>query len=153
MNKIGKSFVLLTLAAVLMAPRPSAAEGALAVGTSGDVAADGIAIGDAINEATPEEAAASALAYCRGKNNHKTAPNAVPHCQIVGAFRRQCDAYALDPANKTPGAGWAIAATKDAAESQALANCQTAAGASRSQFCKVIASRCDKKDTGHWPYK
>jgi hypothetical protein len=153
MNKIGSVLIALTMAAVVMAPRPSGAEGALAVGTTGDVAQDGIAIGDAINYATPEEASASALAYCRGKNNYKTAPNAVPHCQIVGTFKRQCDASALDPANKTPGAGWAIAATKDAAESQALANCQTAAGASRSQFCKVIASRCDKKDTGHWLLK
>jgi hypothetical protein len=153
MNKIGSVVIALTLAACLMAPQPGVAEGALAVGTTGDVAKDGIAIGDAVNYSTPEEAATSALAHCRGKNNFKTAPRAVPLCQIIGNFKRQCDASALDPANKTPGVGWAIAATKEEAESKALANCQAAAGASRAQFCKVLTSDCDRKDTGTWPPK
>jgi hypothetical protein len=147
MNKIGSILIALTLAAFVMGPKPGIAEGALAVGSTGNVAEDGIAIGDATNYATPEGATATALAHCRGKNNYKTAPKAVALCQIVGTFRRQCDASALDPANRTPGAGWAIAATKEEAESQALAKCEAAAGASRSGSCKIISSACDKKDT------
>ena len=147
MNKIASVLIALTTAISLIGPKPSIAEGALAVGSTGNVAKDGIAIGEATNYATRELATASALAYCRGKNNLKAVPNAVAFCQIVGTFTRQCDASALDPANHTPGAGWAIAATKEAAESQALANCQATAGASRSQFCKIINSLCDTKDT------
>lgn len=147
MNKIAPVLIALTTAISLMGPKPSVAESALAIGSTGNVAKDGIAIGEAINYATREQAAASALAYCRGKSNLKTAPNAIPFCQIVGTFTRQCYAFALDPANRTPGAGWAIAAIKEAAESQALANCRATAGASRSQFCKIINSRCDTKDT------
>jgi len=147
MNKIGSVLIALTLVACLMGPRPGAAEGALAVGSTGNVAKDGIAIGDATNYATREAAVASALAYCRGRNNARIAPNAAALCQIVATFTRQCGASALDRANHTPGAGWAIAATKEAAESQALANCQAAAGASRSQFCKIFTSFCDTKDT------
>jgi Domain of unknown function (DUF4189) len=147
MNKTASVLIALTIAISLMGPKPGVAEGALAVGSTGNVVKDGIAIGEATNYATREQAAASALAYCRGKSNLKTAPNAVPFCKVVGTFTRGCDATALDPANRTPGAGWAIAATKEAAESQALANCQATAGASRSQFCKIINSHCDTKDT------
>src|SRR5580704_1746390 len=89
MNKIFAILIALTLAALLIGPKPSVAEGALAVGTTGNVATDGIAIGDATNYATREEAAARALAYCRGKNNMKTAPQAVALCEIVGTIPRQ----------------------------------------------------------------
>jgi hypothetical protein len=153
MNRIAAVLIALMLPVCLTGPTRSFAEGALAVGSTGNVAEDGIAIGDAVNYSTPESAAATALANCRGRNNHRTAPKAVPLCHIVGNFRRQCDASALDPANRTPGAGWAIAATKEEAESQALANCQAAAGASRSQFCRIISSQCDKKDTNTTPPK
>jgi hypothetical protein len=153
MNHIGTVLVALILAVSLIGPKPSAAEGALAIGTTGNVAEDGIAVGHAVNYLTREQAVASALFYCRGKNNHRIAPKAVPFCEIVGTFKRQCTASALDPANRTPGAGWATAATKEEAESQALANCQAVAGASRREFCKVTMSDCDTKDTGVWPPK
>jgi hypothetical protein len=147
MKKLGSILIALTLAACLIGPRPSVAEGALAVGSTGDVAKDGIAIGDATNYATRQDATASALVYCRGRNNSRIAPKAAVLCQIVATFTRQCGASALDRANHTPGFGWAIAATKEAAESQALANCQATAGASRSQSCKIFTSFCDTKDT------
>ncbi len=146
MNKFGSVMIALTLAACLMKPQPGVAEGALAVGSTGDVAKDDIAIGNATNYATREGAAARALAYCRGRNNARTAPKAAVLCRIVATFTRQCGASALDPANHTPGAGWAIAATKEAAESQALANCRATAGTSRSQSCKIINTFCDTKD-------
>jgi hypothetical protein len=139
MNKIG--FVLFALTfATLIGLHPSAAEGALAVGTTGNVGADGIAIGDGFNYATRQDAIDRALAECHAQSS---APKATPSCQIVGTFARQCAAAALDPAAGTPGAGGAIAPTQQAANSQALANCQATAGANRRKFCKITQSDCD----------
>lgn len=139
MNKIGSMLIVLTLATPLIGPIPSAAESALAIGSTGNVVKDGIAMGDGYNAPTREVAIAKALAECGAFN----APKARPYCQIVGTFTGQCDAIALDPKPGTPGVGWAIAATKEVAESQALANCQVTAGPSRRQFCAAQFSHCD----------
>ena len=143
MKKIGIVLFALTLAAPLIGSNPGAAEGALAIGTTGNVANDGIALGTGYNYATRQGAIDRALAECRGRTD---APKATPFCQIVGTFTRQCAATALDPKAGTPGAGWAIAASQQKANSQALANCRATAGANRRQFCKVDTSECDTRD-------
>jgi hypothetical protein len=105
MIKIGCAVAL-----VVMAGAAARADGALAVGSTADVAKDGIAIGTSINYKTPEAA----------------------------------DQAALDPKDGTPGAGWAIAATKALAEQRAMANCQITAGDSRRDFCRIEESKCDE---------
>lgn len=142
MNKIGSALFALALAAPLLAPNPSAAKGALAVGSTGNVTKDGISLGDGYNYSTTQGAEERAMAEC-----HKFGgPNSRANCMIVATFKGQCDAIALDPARGTPGAGWAIAEDMKTAESRALANCQATAGASRRPFCKITLSHCDTHD-------
>ena len=93
------------LMAMVAASSPAAADGALAVGSTSDVAKDGIA---------------------------------------VGTFKGECYAVSFDPKPGTPGAGWAIAATKETAEERALENCKATAGAARREFCKIEESKCDE---------
>jgi hypothetical protein len=116
-------------------------EGALAVGSTGNVTKEGIAFGTAINSKTREQAVATAMEYCR---KYASAPKASLHCQLVGAFKRQCYAVALDPKAGTPGAGWSIAPDQATAEQRAIATCKTSAGKNRAQFCVVQKSKCDE---------
>jgi hypothetical protein len=122
---------------------PAAAEGALAVGASGNVAKDGIALGGAIDKPTKQEAIDQALATCR---KYDGAPKMAALCRIVATFTRECFATAFDPKAGTPGVGWAIGPDKPTAEERALAACQATAGASRRQFCKASQSYCDTHD-------
>jgi hypothetical protein len=137
MKKIG----LAIFAFALTAPSLAAADGALAVGATGDVVKDGIAMGDGYNYPSPQEAMDRALAECRKPGGAAT--TALNNCMIVATFKGQCDATALDPQSGTPGAGWAIAEDQTTAESRAIANCQATAGAARRQFCKIMHSNCD----------
>lgn len=133
--------IALTAVAALAASPHAGADGALAIGSTADVAHDGIAVAAAINFKTPEEATEAALQSCR---NFKSAPKAAATCQSVGTFKGQCYAISFDPRRGVPGAvGWAIAATKAQAEQQALAKCKAAA-ASRGAFCKIQESKCDE---------
>src|ERR1700736_3776060 len=127
MIKVGCAVVL-----VLMAGAAARADGALAVGSTADVAKDGIAIGTSINYKSPEEAEAAAMERCKG---YKPAPKAAAQCRSVGSFKSECYAISFDPKDGTPGAGWAIAATKAVAEQRAMANCQITAGEGRRDFC------------------
>src|SRR5882672_7684414 len=114
--------VLLVLAAtVIGASVPASAEGALAVGSTSNVSKDGIAFGTAVNYKSNGEARSAALDKCRG---YKPAPKAAAECQLVGSFKRECWAIAMDPKPGTPGAGWAIASTKATAEQRALDACK-----------------------------
>ena len=122
---------------------PAAAEGALAVGASGNVAKDGIALGGAIDKPTKQAAIDQALETCR---KYDGAPKMAALCRIVATFTRECFATAFDPKAGTPGVGWAVGPTKAAAEERALAACQTTAGAARRKFCKLEQSFCDTHD-------
>jgi hypothetical protein len=64
MNKIRIVFALI-LAGPLVEPNPSSAVGASAVGTTGDIAADGVAVGLGHNDKTREGAAERASAERR----------------------------------------------------------------------------------------
>jgi hypothetical protein len=119
-------------------PHGAAAEGAMALGVTGNVAKDGYAIGISINNASEAEARDAALKYCQ---SHGSAV-ARAKCEIFATFHDQCVAEAEDSKPGTPGAGWAIAADKSAAEKMAMTNCQATAG-NRGSFCKVVTSVCD----------
>jgi hypothetical protein len=129
------------LAAALAASSPAGAAGALAVGSTSDVANDGIAVGHSINYNTAEEARAAALKRCR---EYKPAPKAAAKCQSVATFAGECYAVSFDPKPGTTGVGWAIASTKALAEERALENCKAIAG-SRRDYCRLQESKCDEK--------
>jgi Domain of unknown function (DUF4189) len=129
------------VALIMMAGAAAHADGALAVGSTADVAKDGIAIGTSINYKTGEAAEQAALERCR---DYKPAPKAAAQCRSVGTFKGECYAISFDPKDGTPGAGWAIAATKPLAEQRAMANCQITAGDGRRDFCRIEESKCDE---------
>jgi len=133
---------IVLLAGAALWPRAGAAEGALAVGLPANVAAEGFAYGYVLNQSGAAAAGEAALKDCRAE-----APGvdkrAQALCAVVGTFRNQCFAVAMDPQDATPGVGWAIAASGQAAGSQALAKCVATAGESRRDACKVTHSGCD----------
>ncbi len=97
------------------------AEGAVAIGSTGDVAKDGIAYGWSYNYGTREAAIKRALDQCRGRQQ-----GPVERCQIVAVFRRKCVAVAEDPVAGTPGTGWAFGPDGTTAQQKALAACRAA---------------------------
>jgi len=116
------------------------AEGAIAMGASGDFAKDGFAFGASINKSSKDEASQQALETC---HKYEGAPKMAEICQVVFTFSHECYALSFDPDAGTPGVGWALAADKQTAEDRAIKNCQVTAGPSRKQFCKVNQSSCD----------
>jgi hypothetical protein len=132
---------VLGLLSALAWPHAGAAEGALAIGLPGDVAKEGVAIGWVINSDSEGTAQERALRVC---NEFKDAPATTRAlCKVMKTFRGECVAIALDPEAGTPGVGWAVAVSMQAAESDAMAGCSATAGAARRQFCKVTVLRCD----------
>ncbi len=131
------------LAAIALWPSAGAAEGALAVGLPADVAKEGVAMGWVINSANEGAARAKALEFCLDFKEAPASTRAL--CKVVQTFRNECVAIALDPEAGTPGVGWAIAASVQTAEQEAMSACLATAGRDRQKFCKVTVSRCDGK--------
>jgi Domain of unknown function (DUF4189) len=121
-------------------PHGAAAEGAMALGVTGNITKDGYAIGINVNSGSETQARGAALDYCKSHGSDV----ARAKCEIFATFHDQCAAEAEDPQPGTPGAGWAIAADKAAAEKMAMTNCLATAG-DRGSFCKVVTSVCDGK--------
>ena len=84
------------------------AEGAMAIGVTGNITKDGYAIGININSSSEAEARDAAMKYCRSHGSDV----ARAKCEIFATFHDQCAAEAEDPQPGTPGAGWAVAADK-----------------------------------------
>jgi hypothetical protein len=146
---IGAVLAVLSVGALLTS-QPASAFGALAVGVAADVARSGFAYGINVNAPTEAMARETALSDCRGTN-----PNSEVHSEsskparalstVVTTFRHKCAVVAQDPAAGTPGVGWAVALTLEAATQQAIDNCTATAGESRKQFCARDAYNCDTK--------
>jgi Domain of unknown function (DUF4189) len=132
------------LAAVLaVLPLPGAAgsawaDGALAVGSTGDVVRDGIAFGMVIDE-PKATAAAEALKRCRTFK----ARAAAERCSVVATFSGECFAVAYDPKPGTPGAGWGIGPDQAVANGKAISMCEDTAGPERKGYCRVESAGCD----------
>jgi len=114
--------------------------GALAFGTTGDVAKDGYSIGINASSASEEDARASAMKWCKTHGPKQTQDQ----CEILVIFHNQCVAEAQDPKPGTPGFGFALADTEEDAKTMAMAVCKASAGKGRIQFCKVASTLCDK---------
>ncbi len=138
-NKQGRRLLAICGVAIFLWPEIVFAEGAIAVGTTGDIAKDGYSIGIKVNAKTAALAAEGALDWCRNHGSERTRPL----CKIISGFNHQCAAEAYDPAPGTPGAGWAIGVDKETAERIAMSNCAATAGAERRSFCVVASTRCD----------
>jgi len=133
------------LSAVLVAATITAAtqggaraDGAVAVGSTGNVVKHGIAFGMVVNE-PKEKAADLALRRCRTFQ----AREAAEQCKVVATFSRQCFAVAYDPQPGTPGAGWGVGTDQIDANLKAMQMCEATAGPSRKGFCQVESGGCD----------
>jgi len=124
-------------------PPAALAEGAIAIGASGDFAKDGFAFGAAINKSSADDAGQAALSTCK---KYEGAPKMAAICKVVFHFSHECYALSFDPKPGTPGVGWAIAEDKETAEERANRNCQVTAGPDRRDFCKVNQSFCDSEN-------
>ena len=119
------------------------ADGAVAVGSTGDVVKHGIAFGMVVNE-PKEKAADIALARCRAFVKGSS-PEATARCKVMATFSRECFAVAYDPQPATPGAGWGVGKDQIEANKKAMQMCEATAGP-RAKFCKVESGACDTKD-------
>jgi uncharacterized protein DUF4189 len=128
----------LTAPALLGAAPPSWADGAVAVGSTGDVVKDGIAFGMAVNEAK-EAAEETAVQRCRTFQVRAVAER----CKVVATFTGECYAVAYDPKPGTPGAGWGIGQNQFLANQKAIAMCEETAGSARKGYCQIERGDCD----------
>src|SRR5271163_5334024 len=119
------------------------AEGALAIGTTGNVVADGVAIGGSVDDSSLGSAIARALETCRSQPDVQ---KAAEHCRIVRTFTGKCYAAAFDPKSGTPGFGWGLGPDVAVATRQAMTHCQASAGRDRAQFCRIQENitACDR---------
>ncbi len=116
------------------------ATGAIAFGSTGDVAKDGYSIGINANSSSDEEVRNGAMNWCRSHGPKETQDK----CEILLVYHNQCVAEAQDPKPGTPGFGFATADTEDAAKAVAMAICGATAGKSRRKFFEIVTTICDK---------
>ena len=120
----------ITLAAALVVAAvgwssSSLADGALAVGMPENNPSRGFSHSKFVDEPDAETATSKAMQNCRATRN----PKIGEACKLIGTFRDQCAAVAVngDVANGTApviAAGWAIAPDSAAAASRAIAQCE-----------------------------
>jgi hypothetical protein len=148
----GTAFVAPVLLALLLASVISVAvaggdvakaEGALAVGIARGGIAKGYATGFSINQPSMKAARSNAVEQC--KRTKSSNADAKSGCEVVVTFHNKCVAVAIDPQRDTPGAGWGVGTTQEAADSQALTRCRAKAGSDRVEFCEVTDRYCDGK--------
>jgi hypothetical protein len=131
-----------TLAAAVLAggAAPAWADGAIAVGTTGNVVRDGIAFGMVVDQ-PKDQASEIAIQRCRTFE----ARDAAERCKVVATFSGECFAVAYDPQPGTPGAGWGVGPDQLAANRRAIAMCEEAAGPARKGYCQIESGACDRK--------
>lgn len=123
-------------------PTLAQAEGVLVVGITKDPGKDGFVYGWRVDAKSADDAREQAIKDCRTAKIDNT-DNAKKNCKVFEAFRNKCFAFAFDPKIGTPGVGWSVASSKDAAERQALEKCKDLSSSERSKFCAVDKSACD----------
>jgi hypothetical protein len=127
--------IIAVVQAAMLSPCPSRAEGALAIGLPSDVAHQGFAAGNALNDATADQARKNALDGCHASIDASDAAKKL--CEVIMTFRNRCYAVAIDPKAGTPGVGWAVADSLKLADQQAIAECRKTAGADRRDYCVI----------------
>lgn len=133
-----RAVVFLSLLVLAVAsPSSGCAHGALAIGIPESIRVDGFAIGFAWDKSTPDFARVDALRACLDLQT--ASPHARGLCRIVTTFSRQCISIANDPDGA--GWGWAVEATRAAAQAKALGSCVSTVRKS----CSIAATECDTK--------
>lgn len=130
---------LAAIAVLMLGVGSASADGALVVGSTGDLGGDGVAMGYTVNFPSRSEAISEATKECR----NYPAPKAAARCQLAGTFRNECVAVALDPEPGRTGTGWSFGPTKAIAQERALSVCRATANPGREGACAIIASECD----------
>jgi Domain of unknown function (DUF4189) len=141
-----RRFLLVAMALLALAAETRhvlRADGAVAVGSTGDVVKHGIAFGMVV-DLSKEKAAETALSYCKAFKG--ASPPANARCEVVATFTRECFAVALDPQPATPGAGWGVGKDQVEANDKAMTMCEQTAGPMRKAFCEVKSAGCDTKN-------
>lgn len=128
--------------AIVGSTHSASADGLLAIGITDDPGRDGFVYAFKVDQRMSDELRARILEECRSAKIENT-ENARKACRIVGEFRNKCFAFAFDPKVGTPGVGWSIAATKAAAEDQAISKCKALSSNERANACAVEKSACD----------
>ena len=129
----------IVLAAATLGPIRADAAGAVAEGIAPGGPQLGYSIG--LSSDYPDEnlAKEKALATCKQYGNSASQAE----CHVVATFANQCATAVEDPKAGTPGAGWAVQATQQAADAQALNRCKSTAGRDRQAFCTDFTRKCD----------
>ena len=117
--------------AAAVVPHSGFAAGAIAVTDGVNVRKVGWSYGSVVGRPSDEDANAAALEKCRSSLDAAKSAALRKACVVTRTFHDQCAAIAMDPGAGTPGVGWGIAPTQDAAEAQAIASCRETAGPSR----------------------
>lgn len=136
-----KKFIFSLILATIV-PFTANAYSAFALAVPANIAADGVALGEAYNFPSREAAEERAVAECHNFIQNNNAGLPLDLCKVVAYFDNQFIAIAMDPAAGTPGFGWAIASTMEDAKSKALTQCQQTAG-SRAEYCEISQVKSD----------
>lgn len=125
----------------LPATNIASAHGAVAIGVPTNVGRDGVAIGLAWDLETKAGAIELATSECRKLSGVPS--STLKLCKLARTFEDQCAAAAFDPEPGTPGWGWAIAASSEQAQKDALDSCKRIAGKDRETHCQISTTRCE----------
>ena len=125
------------LLSALLAQSQALAEATIAVAHPADD--DGWALGVSYDADSRAEADSHALDECRTRRD---ANRLDAECLIVSRFDNQCMALAKDTGDEGTAWGWAVAPAQVDADSGAMANCRSFAGA-RAGYCEVTMRHCD----------
>jgi tetratricopeptide (TPR) repeat protein len=135
---------LLIVAAALWAapllPHPAGAEGAIALGQTDKISADGLAFGAHYNDFDRNRTVGQAAAECTQSPVSEAARKA---CKIIGTFHDQCFSLTQDAKVSPHGVGLALAENRKRADVMALDQCRKMARAANSKACAVLRNGCD----------
>ena len=129
-----------SLWAAALPPRPAGAEGAIALGQTDSISADGLAFGAHYNDFDPNRIAGQSVAECALSQASETAHKA---CKIIGTFHDRCFALAQDAKLNPHGVGLSLAETRKAADALAMDQCRKMTGAAGAKTCAVLRDGCD----------
>lgn len=130
---------LVLILALIGAPLPAFASGALAVGQTGNIAKDGVAVGVSEDRSTRAEAREEALEICRAAEGVSQAVR--NECTVVQDFQHGCVSVYADKRPKTTGFGWGYASTAFHAKWDALNACRDSVGPGGR--CELVGTSCD----------
>ena len=139
---LGRSLLIvaISLLAAGLYSRPAGAEGAIAIGQTDTIAADGLAFGAHYNDFDPGRVVGQTMAECALS---PVSDNARKACKIIGTFHDRCFSLAQDAKLDPHGVGLSFAENRKAADALALDQCRGMAGAANAKTCAVLRNGCD----------